>query len=87
MAKFEKNSDERLMFADFYHFCEEWYDCGEDIDHDYGKFCMATDAFAKKYRDKGPKMEILSRRLMCGYIDFMVEYHRHQMKNGEGTNG
>lgn len=83
MGKFEKDSDERLMFADFYRFCEEWYDCGDELEQEYGKFCMATDAFAKKYRDKGQKLEVLSRRLMCGFIDFMVEYHKCQKKKGD----
>lgn len=62
-VKFNKGSEEWLMFMDFWNLCQKYWITEESDDY-WNNFCNDTDKFCEKY-----KGILLARRLALAIIE------------------
>lgn len=81
MDKFRKGSPQFAFFADFYQFCEKYYQPVEDVDW-WTAMTNEANRIQKKYEAIDQATSVMSRKLLCGFVDYLEEIRRRE-SNGK----
>lgn len=85
--KFEKNSPERQMFAEYYELCEKWWDVTPDkIDDDmWVEIVRETNLFCGKYSTQDDKFATHLVTLLISRIECIQRHVRPLCDFNDGT--
>lgn len=73
-ARFEKGSEEWLMFQDYWKLCQKYWGV-ENSDEYWGELIKETDVFLKKYETIP-----LARKIAMAFLDTQEEKYKSNKK-------
>lgn len=77
--RFEKGSEEWLLFMDFWKICQEFWQ-PEENDEYWEKVIETTSEFHKKYKTNN---DIFARKIALAFVDTIEEKAKQARKNSK----